>query len=444
MKQKLILFILAYFRFFAKLQLKKINPIVIGVTGSAGKTSTRDAIYAVLKPEFKVKVSYKANSESGIPLNILGLTPVNFSLFEWLKLIILCPIKLLTNWKKYDIYLVEMGIDSPNKPKNMEYLLTILKPNISIILNAAPMHSEPFDYLVNTTDPQKRAKQITKLIAQEKGRIVTDIDSNQTAIVNIDQQELIELLPNVSAQLLSFGKSADADIAIKKYEIDSLGTQFYFNVEEKKVVLEFKNQLLPEHFGHTFAAAIAVGFSLKIPLEKIKNNLENNFKLPAGRSSLIAGINNSLLIDSTYNASTKPMLDMLELLKKIPGNRKFALLGDMREMGQVAQIEHETVAKKATEVCDQIFLVGPQMKEFALPKIQETKIPVQWFETAYQAGNYIKTILKKDDVVLFKASQNTLFLETAVELLMAHPDQAKILLARRGAFWDKKRAEYKK
>lgn len=440
MKQKLTLFILAYFRFFAKLQLKKINPTVIGVTGSAGKTSTRDAIYALLKNQYKVKVSYKANSESGIPLNILDLTPKEFTIFEWLKIMILCPIKLLTNWKKYEIYLVEMGIDSPNKPKNMEYLLTIVKPNIGIILNAAPMHSEPFDYLVKTNNPNKRAKEITKLIANEKGRIVTDIDEKQTAIVNIDQQELVELLPKVKANLLSFGKSKDADITIDSYNVSTTGTSFVYDVESEKLTLEFNSQLLPKHFSHTFAATIAVGLSLGIKLKTIKKEIEDNFKLPPGRSSLIQGINDSLIIDSSYNASTKPMIDMLNLLKKISGKRKLAFLGDMREMGQVAQLEHELVANKAIKVCDEIYLTGPLMKEFALPIIKKSKTKVKWFKSAHEAGEFFKKHLKKGDVLLVKASQNTLLLEATIEEIMANKEDANNLLARRGSFWDKKRS----
>jgi len=441
MKQKLVLFILAYFRLFAKLQLLKIKPIIIGVTGSAGKTSTRDAIYAAIKDNFIVKVSYKANSESGIPLNILGLTPNNFSITEWLKLMILCPVKLITNWDKYDVYLVEMGIDSPLPPKNMEYLLTIFKPNISVLLNAAPMHSQPFDFLVKTTNQTKRAVEITRLIAQEKGKIITQIDENQTAVVNIDQQELVELLPNVKANLVSFGESNDADIEIENYEINNNGTNISYEVNSSVFTISFKNQLLAKHFEHTFAAAIGVSLALGLKIKDIKNSLEKNFKLPPGRSSLIKGINDSLIIDSSYNSSTKPAIDMLNLLYQLKGKHKYALLGDIRELGEVSKIEHQKVAKKAISVCDQIFLIGPQMKEFALPIIEQSNIPVKWFKNGYLAADYIKEMIKKDDIILIKGSQNTLLLEIAVEKLMVNPNDSAKLLARRGAFWDKKRAE---
>lgn len=441
MKQFIVFFILAYFRFFAKLQLLKIRPIVIGITGSAGKTSARNAIFAVLKNKFKVKVSYKANSESGIPLNILGLAPKKFSVFEWFWLMVLCPVKLLTNWEKYDVYLVEMGIDSPNAPKNMQYLLTIVKPNISVFLNAAPMHSEPFDYLVSTTDLSQRSKEITKLIAEEKGLIITEIDSRQTAIINIDQEEIVELLPSVSAKLVSFGKKDNANIRIINYSVDLKGSFFTYQLHNQTIKIQLINQVLPEHFTYTFASAIAVGVALNMNLGEVKTQLENNFKLPPGRATLIEGINNSIIIDSSYNASSRPMIDMLNLLDNLPGKRKLALLGDMRELGKVAEIEHETIAKKAVDVCNKVYLIGPQMKKYAMPILEQHKIPTTWFKNAYEAAKQIKLELNPEDILLVKSSQNTLLLEIAVQRLMAHPQDANKLLARRGSFWDKKRAE---
>lgn len=441
MKQKIVLLILRYFHFFAKLQLLKNKPLIIGITGSAGKTSTRDAIIAVISNTRKVKVSYGANSESGIPLNILGLSPKKFSLTEWFYLILMCPIKLITNWEKYDIYIVEMGIDSPDSPKNMEYLLTIIKPNIGVFLNAAPMHSEPFDYLVETDNPEQRAVQITQLITNEKGKIVTTLDKNQTAILNIDQKELEILIPQIQAKLTSFGTKSSSTIQINTYNLTTTSTNFSFTINKEKLELQFKSLLLPKHFGYTFAAAIGVGISLGISPSQIKKNLEKNFKLPPGRATLIEGINNSVIIDSSYNSSTKPTIDMLDLLHKMPGNRKIALLGDMRELGIVSGIEHEKIARKASEICDVVLLVGPQMKQFSLPIIENTKTQVHWFKNAYQASDFLKNNLKKNDVLLVKASQNTLLFEIAVENLMAHRELANQLLPRRGSFWDKKREE---
>ncbi len=126
MKSTISLLFLHYLRFFAKLQLAKIKLLlrlqdkkltIVGVTGSAGKTSTVIAIESVLKSKFRVKTTLGTNSESGIPLNILGLKINNYTLASWFLLAITTPFAFLFNWKTYDIYIVEMGIDSPAPQK---------------------------------------------------------------------------------------------------------------------------------------------------------------------------------------------------------------------------------------------------------------------------------------------------------------------------------------
>ena len=102
MKQLLINLFLFYLRTSARIQLFKIKPKIIALTGSAGKTSLRNAVFAVLKNKFRCKQSIKANSETGIPLDLLGLYPRDYSWLDWLRLTLLVPIKLLTNWQKYD------------------------------------------------------------------------------------------------------------------------------------------------------------------------------------------------------------------------------------------------------------------------------------------------------------------------------------------------------
>ena len=96
MKRFLVPWVLWYLRVFARLQFRKYSPDVVGITGTAGKTSARNAVHAVLKIKYKTKVSYKANSETGIPLNILGLSMLRYDLLEWLQVLLMVPIRLLT------------------------------------------------------------------------------------------------------------------------------------------------------------------------------------------------------------------------------------------------------------------------------------------------------------------------------------------------------------
>lgn len=443
MKRVLSSLLLTYFRFLAQLQLKKIHPRIIGITGSAGKSSTMEAIAAILKEKYTLKVGRKANSESGIPLNILGLSPDSFSLFDWVRLALLAPLKLLTNWKYYDFYLVEMGIDSPFAPKNMSYLLTILQPEIGVFMSADAVHSEPFDPLVKGNNPEERRASLVQLIAAEKGKLIKSLPAHGLAVLNADQPVLMENATPTQAKITTFGSHQDATIQISEVTVDTAGTHMVFHTGEEKVVLHFAKYLLPTHYANTFAAAIAVGQYLEISPYLSCKLLEKNFVLPAGRSNLIAALNGAMILDSSYNASTQPMLDSLQLLSQLKVKRRLALLGDMRELGSVEQAEHEKVATTAAKVLDEAVLVGPLMQKYVLPILTEKKVAVRWFANAYQAAEYLKTALKPDDLLLVKGSQNTLLLEIAIERLMLHPEQAEELLCRRGAFWDTQREKLK-
>ena len=442
MKHYLATALLYYFRFFARLQLRKVRPQhVIGVTGSAGKTSTCTAIRAILQNTYQVKFNQKANSETGIPLDILGLTPSSFTTLEWLLLALRAPLQLIFNWEKPEVYIVEMGIDSPLPPKNMEYLLSIIQPDIGVFLNAQPTHSETFDFLIQTDDPKKRIQELIGLIAKEKGKIVTKLPPTAHAVIGVDQPELASLLSSISASVQTFGNTDIAQVRIAKYTVERQGTTIHLSHNTTTATLFFANQALPKHFCQTAAAAVTTAMALTMPFLKACEELTKNYVAPRGRSSFIPACNGATILDSSYNASTQPTLDMLELLSKLPARKRIVLFGDMRELGAVSQVEHQRVADKIVHCCDMATLVGPLTQKYVLPILKKAKVPTKWFSNAYMAADYLKTQLEADDLLLVKASQNTLLLEIAVERLMAHPENADKLLARRGAFWDARRKE---
>jgi UDP-N-acetylmuramoyl-tripeptide--D-alanyl-D-alanine ligase len=378
-KTLLSLLILYYFRFWARRQLKRINSKVIGVTGSVGKSTTCCAIYAILNSRFKIHYSEHANSESGISLDILGLTPKDYSLGDWSRLILLAPIALFKPKPDWEIYLAEMGIDSPNWPKNMDFLLSIFenKIDIGVFLNARLVHSQNFKNLEE--------------IAAEKKKLV---------------------------------EHAIHKIIVEGGEIEKMNT--------KDVQWESPDFILPDEVKTNLLAAMAVAKILGIRETEALAALQKNFRLPPGRLSKIAGINGSTILDSSYNASRSAVLAALKVLKVFPAKRKIAVLGDMRELGKFAATEHREVAREALRIADAVFTVGPLTKKYFPAKIKN-------FTSSYEAGLFLKDFIQKDDVILVKGSQNTIFLETAVEMLMAHPEDAEKLLCRRGEFWDKKR-----
>jgi UDP-N-acetylmuramyl pentapeptide synthase len=331
-----------------------------------------------------------------------------------------------------------MGIDGPSEPKNMTYLLKILQPDVGIFLNVAPTHAEPFDHLLNGDEKDRRAK-LVELIAAEKGKLITSLPATGTAILNADEKLILQLQNQTKARVITFGKSSASALQIVAFKTNKTGTECELKYSDNSHKILIKGHILPSSYSYTFAAAIAAGISQNLTLEQACMSLQKNFAVPPGRSSVIEGINGSTILDSSYNASTAPMLDMLDLLNTTPAKRKLVLLGDMRELGEVTATEHQTIAQATSKIADAIFLIGPYMKQYALPIIEKTKTPVRWFENAHSAADYLQTFLQKDDLILVKASQNTLLLETAVEQLMAHPEQADALLSRRGKYWDEQR-----
>lgn len=440
MKSKLRLWVLRYLRFMAKLQLKKYAPDVLGITGSTGKTSTLYAVVAILKNKYVLKVSHSANSQSGIPLNILGINPISYSVFDWLRMVVLAPLKLLFYWKPHDKYLVEMGIDGPNAPNNMEYLLTIIRPRIAIFLNAQPVHSQAYDELISDTDEVSRRARARKLIGEEKGKIVTTLPENGLAILNADDSNVASLADKTQAVVMTYGKGERNDVVVKQHTVSLKGTRIGFATEREHGDITLDRHVLPKHYGETLAAALCVGLDEDYTLNESIELLENNLVVPPGRSTLIRGVRDSYIVDSSYNASGKVMVESLELINQLKASKKMALLGDMRELGDEAKLEHEVVAKKAMAVCDEVHLVGPLMKQYALPYfVKHGFKQVKVHQNAADAAEVLLDQLESDDVLLVKGSQNKIYLEYAVERLMINPERAEELLCRRGKYWRKQR-----
>lgn len=403
------------------MQLKRINPKIIGVTGSVGKTSTAAAIYTILSSKFKVHYNEHANTESGIPLDILGIQPKNYSMSDWLRMVASAPLTTFKFTPDYQIYIAEMGIDAPFWPKNMDFLLWVIQPIVGVFLNARLVHSQNFKNLEE--------------IATEKGKLIRSLPANGVAIINIDDDYGKELSLETVAGQITYGKSKDAMLTIKDVEIDMSGFKLKFSYENKDYLLNFKDRLFNFEYGEVFLPAIGVGIALGMEIPDIIHTLESNYQTPPGRMTKLAGIKGSIILDSSYNASKSAVLAALEVIRTIGKNsRKIAVLGDMRELGDNAEIEHKEIAKASLEAADLVITVGPLTNKYFPEKVQN-------FTNSYKAGEYLRGIIKKGDVILFKGSQNTIFLEQAVEIVMANPKEADKVLCRRGEFWDKKRRE---
>lgn len=395
MKKNISNLVLDYLKFFGKLQLSKIRFIqklkhhqldIVGITGSAGKSSTLFACQAALSPNLKIKTNDGYNSESGLPLSILGLKINDYNLFSWLKIIFLCPIKFLINWQSYDILILEMGVDSPIWPHNIDYLLSIVKPNIAIFLNVSPVHLLNFKSLEE--------------IAQEKAKLV---NSAKVAIIN------------------------NQDKLVKKYT----KTANIINLTPTKI--KFDKFYLPDIYQVSFGAALSLAQIFNINYNKAVKNIQDNFSLPPSRSSLLEGIKNTTIIDSSYNSSPIACQELLKFLSEFK-TKKIAVLGDMRELGESSKTEHQKIYDLATKSADLIISIGPETTKYFGEKSNK-------FTNWWQATKFLKDKIHGDETILVKGSQNTIFLEELVKSILKNAsDSSK--LCRQSNYWLKTKSKY--
>lgn len=450
MKKHLTLFVLSFLRYFAKKTIKKNKPLIIGVAGSVGKSSLKNSLFAILKNEGKT-LALDGNSETGIPLSILGLNAKDYKYKDWAINLLKAPFRT-NNLKEYDFLIVEMGIDDPNPPKNMEYLLTILKPDIAVNLNVSATHTMQFEKAIK--DAKRRTvENLVDAIAYEDTKIITQSNC-KTGIYNSDNPYIVKYIEkfkktNTNTELRSFGSNKFDSISLISYEVSLKKTKFTFKLVEKNTrefTLTFRNFCLPKAYSTTFEAAILAARSMKIPLKKIQEGLEDNFTLPKGRSSIFQGIKGSVIIDSSYNASKESMitfLDLLQVLKKQTKRPAVFVFGDMRELGVAAKTEHEEVAMKALDSANFIYTVGPQTQEYAIPIFKESnkRIYKDSSKNAVQLGLHLKESLPKDAIILFKGSQNEIFLEEAIKFILLNQSDEKNL-CRQSSYWKNIKAQF--
>lgn len=434
MRKILVQFALFYLRFFAKIQLFKIKPVIVGVGGASGKSSLANFISIVASQKFRIRETKGKNSETGIPLSILSIDVQNYNFFEWLTALILAPFKILFDWEMFDILIAEMGIDGPFEPKNMDYLLKIVKPSIGILTNISYEHSVYFE------EVSKNKKEILELTSKQEALLLRSLSKGGTAILNTDDPEIRRIDGIKASKIKVSAKDFASDFFIEKIDTDLKSFKVSFLFKSKRYQISIKRPL-SFHYAYSLVMAVAASCILGIEVKEAIKILQEKFSLPPGRLSIFEGKNDTTIIDSSYNNATlAPILDILDLLKKISGKRrKVAIIGDMRELGIISGSYHEEVANKLLETTDLVFLIGPLTQKFIAPVLRRKNHSFYGFNTFLEGKNVIKRNIEKGDIILVKGSQNTLFLERAVEMLLKNPKDRK-RLARRGAFWDKIRS----
>lgn len=423
--------IIAILQFEARAVLKKYQPKIIAITGSVGKTSTKDAIYSVISKYYFIRKSDKSfNSDIGISLTILGCNNAWNNPVMWLYNIWQGLGQIILR-KKYPEWLVlEVGAD---RPGDIKKIAKWLKPDIVVITKFAkvPVHIEYF-------------KSKEEVVA-EKGNLVSALKHDGTLVLNSDDADVFAFKNKVTNKIITYGMMGDAEMRATNYSV-------YYNEKDKKPFgvyykVEYRGNCLPVKIIGTLGqnniysslAALAVGVSLGLNLVELAENL-SGFIPSKGRMNLVAGAKNTVIIDDTYNSSPVALSSALQTLKDIKTkNRKIAVLGDMMELGKHTSEEHKQAGILAATSCDILVTVGLRSRVMAESAIDAglDEDNVLQFDNSSEAGEYIKNIIKDGDIILVKGSQSTR-MERVVKEIMAEPERAKELLVRQDEEWLKR------
>ncbi len=415
----------------SQLVLWKYKPKIIAITGSVGKTSTKDAVYAVISGIFYVRKSEKSyNSEIGLPLTILGCPNGWNNPYIWF-LNILKGLWLFIGPHKYPQWLVlEVGI---GKPGDMHRTASWLKSDVVIItaIGETPAHIEFFDS--------------HKHLIEEKSKLIKTLKKDGLLILNNDDEIVSEMKTKTKSRVVTFGFKEDSDIKGSAdsifYTDEGVPEGLIFRIDEEgnsfPVVIEGV-------FGrnHVYASLGAFAFSSGLKLNMIEAiNKLKNYNVPPGRMRLLKGINNSLIIDDTYNSSPFACQSALKTLGEVKNSgRKIAVLGDMLELGKHTEEAHKNVGKIAKENVEILIVVGPRAKKIKEGAIETGMNDMNTYEflDSKEAGEFLKTFVQKDDLILIKGSQG-MRMERAVESILQDKKNKKNLLVRQDEEWEKRK-----
>jgi UDP-N-acetylmuramoyl-tripeptide--D-alanyl-D-alanine ligase len=345
---------------------------VIGVTGSVGKTTTKELTAAVLDVSYYVlKNEGNLNSEIGLPLVLLELT------------------------KRHNRAVLEMGMWAPGE---IALLCDIAQPDTGIVTNVGPSHLERMGTI--------------EAIVDAKAELIEALPDTGAAVLNADDERVASMASRTNANVMTYGLSLRADV--RAIDIDSRGLSgVRFTLLHGDERAPVYSRLPGRAMVHNALAAATAGLIEGIGLQDIAEAL-SEAEIPT-RLAAHTGPNGSTIVDDTYNASPASMRAALELLGEVPG-RKIAVLGDMRELGSAERDGHVETGRYAAEVADTIFCVGELGRWIGDAAVQAGHGDVRIVLDKSEIAPALLLELQPGDVVLLKASR-ALALETVLEEL---------------------------
>lgn len=411
--------------FMAGSVIRKYHPLIVGVTGSVGKSSTKEATALVLSAESRVRKNEgNFNNEIGLPLTVLGVgtggdvtTRFISAIFRFIWLMILPS-------RYPEMLVLEMGVD---RPGDMTALLSFAPAKIGILTTIGESHLEYFGSV--------------GAIAKEKGRLLTSLPADGFAILNADDRRVVKMIGKTKAVPITYGFSQDSMVRadnITLQETDgNVGSSFKLNYKGKTIPVRLPGVIARHHIADALAGA-AAGIAVGMNLVEIAKALEGFSPLP-GRLRFMQGRGGSGLLDDTYNSSPASLRAALETLHEVAARRKVVILGDMLELGSVSEEEHRGLAadirsagvELAVLVGRRMRLLGETLIDEGMPRGQVFLLP-----DPDSASLAAPDLVGEGDLVLIKGSQG-LRMEKITEALLRDPKDAA-LLCRQSATWRKK------
>lgn len=356
-------------RIIAKAWLK-LNPqiTVIGITGSYGKTNTARAINQVLSEKFKtIQTDLNLDTNYNLPITILKIRP----------------------WQQKAV--LEYGVDHLNE---MDFHLSLVKPQIAVLTGFNPTHSD-----------EKHLGSLENII-KEKRKLLLSLPKNGLAILNGDDPLVRPMVQGLEARVVFYGTDKKKnDFWAEKVKVDFTGTSFLLGYKGKSI--KMKTGLIGHHFVQNCLAAAVVGLNQGLSLSQIKQGLAKLKPLP-GRLNIEKGSRGSILLNDSLRANPASTLAGLQTLADLPiKGRRVAVLGEMGELGQSAEKEHQRIGRKVAELKIDFFIgVGPLQRLATQQALFSglKKEQVFWAKDVVEAARILKKILKKGDLFYLKGS----------------------------------------
>lgn len=385
---------------------------IIGVVGSIGKTSTKRAIAETLGMAKRVRYqSGNYNDLASVPLVFFGQDiPSLFNPFAWLKVFIINE-KILSRPYPFDVVVVELGTDGPGQIAEFAKYIEL---DIAVVASITPEHMEYFE------DIDAVAAEELSVAAYAKQLVIN---------VDLIEPKYVDALSN----LVTYSIRRAADYRGKTGVFKKGNSEVIISKQNKKIVAE-QLPLFSEVQLYSTIAAVVIWDQLGLNLNNISMALKSISPVP-GRMQLLSGIKDSIIIDDSYNASPEAVVAALDTVYKLSAPHKVALLGNMNELGEYSKNAHVFIGEHCDpKELDEVVTLGPDANAYLADVARNRGCNVTSFDSPYAAGEYLRSIIRKDSLILVKGSQNFVFAEEAIKPLLANDNDVSKLV-RQSSDW---------